>query len=195
MVPPDPMASICLKYAATRARASAVACELSAAGVGTLALHVAALLDALMLTDGVMIGVNALASAGGRFGSSGPESLTGVGPCTEDGSRTGDGSCSAAAAAIAAGRREVSRPMKNATAAISTTKRSPAVAISHFGMCIGNTLSSDRTIVPRRGPPRPRHNLMQMRSSTRDRGGAPAQNKCAQLREIRNPSTLSVVLP
>ena len=31
--------------------------------------------------------------------------------------------------------------MKNATAAISITKRSPAVAISHFGMCISHALA------------------------------------------------------
>ena len=38
--------------------------------------------------------------------------------------------------------------MKNATAAISTTTRSPAVAISHFGMCISHAFagSDDRSV-------------------------------------------------
>jgi hypothetical protein len=40
---------------------------------------------------------------------------------------------------------EVSRPMKNATAAISATRRSPAVAISHFGMYIGHALVVGRS--------------------------------------------------
>ena len=39
--------------------------------------------------------------------------------------------------------------MKNATEAISATKTSPAVAISHFGMCISQSLdgSDDRSVV------------------------------------------------
>jgi len=39
--------------------------------------------------------------------------------------------------------------MKNATEAISATKRSPAVAISHFGMCISHALavSDNRRVV------------------------------------------------
>jgi hypothetical protein len=99
------------------------------AGPDALALDGVALLDAVPPTDAVTIeGIAPLAAATGSLGSCGAEA-------------TADSSCGAVAAAVAAaGGREVSRPAKKAITAISATKTSPAVAISHFGMCIGHAL-------------------------------------------------------
>ena len=50
------------------------------------------------------------------------------------------------------GGRDVSRPMKNATDAISATRTTPAAAINHFGMCISQALAGSAIVAssPRR---------------------------------------------